>query len=226
MEACDDSSERPDETDRRRTRAGQGRPGDDHGFDRRVVSRRLSADPNGAFVAIIGPNGCGKSTLFGALARVLTPPRRGAAGRPDDRQLPPSQGGRPGPGLLPQTSLAPEESGPPIWWPAGEPRIKGCSQQWSRADEDAVAAALAATRLTELSGRLVDEPSGGAAAGVGGHAARPADADPAAGRADHVLRHRPPVRAAGFSMDLPPRRQDGRRRAARPESAPPATPTT
>ena len=34
-------------------------------------------------------------------------------------------------------------------------------QQWRQSDEDAVAAALSATRLTDLSDRLVDELSGG-----------------------------------------------------------------
>ena len=132
------------------------------GYDRRVVSRRLSVQiPNGAFVAIIGPNGCGKSTLLRALARVLTPAsgavlldgRTIGSYRPKEvaRVL----------GLLPQTSLAPEGIRVADLVARGRAPHQGLFAQWSRADEDAVAAALAATRLTELSGRLVDELSGG-----------------------------------------------------------------
>ena len=64
-------------------------------------------------------------------------------------------------GLLPQTSLAPEGIRVADLVARGRAPHQGLFAQWSRADEDAVAAALAATRLTELSGRLVDELSGG-----------------------------------------------------------------
>lgn len=132
------------------------------GYDQTIVLDRLTAQiPDGAFVAIIGPNGCGKSTLLRTFARVLQP----AAGhvlldgktissyrtKEVARTL----------GLLPQTSLAPEGIRVADLVARGRAPHQSIFSQWSSADEEAVAAALAATRLTELSGQLVDELSGG-----------------------------------------------------------------
>lgn len=132
------------------------------GYDKRVISRELSvAIPDGSFTAIIGPNGCGKSTLLRALARVLAPStgRVVLDGKAIDayrskevaRTL----------GLLPQSSLAPDGIRVADLVARGRAPYQNLIQQWRRSDEDAVAAALAATRLTELSGWLVDELSGG-----------------------------------------------------------------
>ncbi len=126
------------------------------------MSRRLSVQiPDGAFVAIIGPNGCGKSTLLRALARVLSPISGEVLldGRPIGSYRPKEVARTLG--LLPQTSLAPEGIRIADLVARGRAPHQGIFAQWSRADEDAVAAALAATRLTELSGHLVDELSGG-----------------------------------------------------------------
>lgn len=132
------------------------------GYDRTIISRNLTvAIPDRSFVAIIGPNGCGKSTLLRAIARVLTPTAgevlldgKAIAGyRPKEvaRTL----------GLLPQVSLAPEGIRVADLVARGRAPYQGVIRQWSRADEQAVVAALAATRLTELSGHLVDQLSGG-----------------------------------------------------------------
>ncbi|MFT4038900.1 MAG: ABC transporter ATP-binding protein [Thermomicrobiales bacterium] len=132
------------------------------GYGQTMVLDGLTARiPDGAFVAIIGPNGCGKSTLLRTFARVLHP----AAGqvlldgkaisqyrtKEIARTL----------GLLPQSSLAPEGIRVADLVARGRAPHQSIFSQWSRADEEAVAAALAATRLTELSGKLVDELSGG-----------------------------------------------------------------
>ncbi len=132
------------------------------GYDRRTISQNLSvAIPDGSFTAIIGPNGCGKSTLLRALARVLSPTAGqvlldGKAistykAKEVARQL----------GLLPQTSLAPEGIRVADLIARGRAPYQNLFQQWRSTDEAAVTAALEATRLTELSGRLVDELSGG-----------------------------------------------------------------
>ncbi len=132
------------------------------GYDRRTVSEHLSVSvPDGSFTAIIGPNGCGKSTLLRALGRVLRPATGQVLldGRAIDaygskeiaRRL----------GLLPQTSLAPDGIRVADLVGRGRAPYQNLIQQWRGSDEDAVAAALAAPRLTELSGRLVDELSGG-----------------------------------------------------------------
>ncbi|MFT4232549.1 MAG: ABC transporter ATP-binding protein [Leucobacter sp.] len=132
------------------------------GYEKRVVSRDLSvAIPDGSFTAIIGPNGCGKSTLLRAFARVITP----IAGRvlldgkaigsyrtkEIARQL----------GLLPQSSLAPDGIRVADLVARGRAPYQGLFQQWRASDEEAVARALETTRLTDLSGQLVDELSGG-----------------------------------------------------------------
>lgn len=132
------------------------------GYHETTVLDNLTARiPDGAFVAIIGPNGCGKSTLLRAFARVLQPSTgqvlldgksiRTARTREVARAL----------GLLPQTSLAPEGIRVADLVARGRAPHQGVFSQWSRADEEAVAAALEATRLTDLSGHLVDELSGG-----------------------------------------------------------------
>ncbi len=132
------------------------------GYDRRTVAERLTVDiPDRSFTAIIGPNGCGKSTLLRALSRVLTPSsgtvlldgRAIHAYRAKEvaRRL----------GLLPQTSTAPDGIRVADLVARGRAPYQNLIQQWRATDEAAVAAALAATRLTDLSGRLVDELSGG-----------------------------------------------------------------
>ncbi|GAA3192523.1 ABC transporter ATP-binding protein [Actinocorallia longicatena] len=129
--------------------------------DREVVSGLDVRVPPGRITAIVGANACGKSTLLRALARLLNPQKgtvsldgRSIAsipGRELARRL----------GILPQTPTAPDglsvidlvnrgRSPHQTWW-----------RQWSKADESAVHAALAATGITDLADRAVDELSGG-----------------------------------------------------------------
>ena len=117
--------------------------------------------PTGRITAIVGANACGKSTLLRALARLL-PPAAGCV-RLDGQAihtLPTRQVAR-DVGILPQSPVTPAgltvvdlvgrgRAPHQTWW-----------RQWSTADESAVTAALAATGLTGLAGRPVDELSGG-----------------------------------------------------------------
>lgn len=64
-------------------------------------------------------------------------------------------------GLLPQSSLAPDGIRVADLVARGRAPYQNLFQQWRTSDEDAIVRALAATRLTELSGDLVDELSGG-----------------------------------------------------------------
>ncbi len=102
-------------------------------------------------------------------------------------------------GLLPQTSLAPDgitrrrsRRARPV------PAPVGCSRQWSPRRRGRGRRGVAATEVTELAGRLVDELSGGQRQRVW-VAMVLAQQTPtaAARRADHVPRHRPSDRAAG-----------------------------
>jgi ABC-type cobalamin/Fe3+-siderophores transport system ATPase subunit len=132
------------------------------GYDKKTISSELSLDvPDGRFTAIIGPNACGKSTLLRALSRLLTP-RSGEVlldGR-DIHSRPAKEVAR-RLGLLPQSSIAPD--GITVGDLVGRGRYphQGLLRQWSREDEAAVAAALAATRVGDLADRPVDELSGG-----------------------------------------------------------------
>ncbi|MFF7209721.1 ABC transporter ATP-binding protein [Streptomyces sp. NPDC008238] len=129
--------------------------------DRLVVEDLDLVIPTGRITAIVGANACGKSTLLRALARLLAP-RQGTV-ELDGRALRsvPTRELAQRLGILPQTPVAPEgltvidlvsrgRSPHQTWW-----------RQWSKADELAVHEALAATGLTELADRAVDELSGG-----------------------------------------------------------------
>ncbi|MFQ6228449.1 ABC transporter ATP-binding protein [Nocardia sp. NPDC002869] len=132
------------------------------GYRGRVISDELTVDiPDGTFTVIIGPNACGKSTLLRALSRLLAP--ESGAVLLDGKQI----GSYPAKevarriGLLPQTSTAPEGIRVADLVARGRYPHQSLIRQWSRRDEEAVAAAMAATGVAELSGRLVDELSGG-----------------------------------------------------------------
>ncbi len=132
------------------------------GYDKRTVIPELSAAiPDGSFTVIVGPNACGKSTLLRALARMLKP-RAGQVlldgetitSRPSKevaREL----------GLLPQSPIAPDGISVADLVARGRYPHQGLLRQWSRDDEEAVARAMAATGVDELSLRVVDELSGG-----------------------------------------------------------------
>ncbi|MFS8202194.1 ABC transporter ATP-binding protein [Streptomyces sp. CWNU-52B] len=131
-------------------------------YDNRVVVDGLDlAVPPGRITAIVGANACGKSTLLRALARLLAP--KAGAVHLDGRALQsiPSRELAQRLGILPQSPVAPEgltvvdlvnrgRSPHQTWW-----------RQWSKADEQAVHEALAATNMTDLADRPVDELSGG-----------------------------------------------------------------
>lgn len=131
-------------------------------YDERTISRELSvAIPDGAFTVIVGPNACGKSTLLRALSRLLAP----AAGQVildgrSLRDLPPKEVAR-RLGLLPQSSSAPEGITVADLVARGRYPHQSFLRQWAKADEEAVIKAMEATRIAELSGRLVHELSGG-----------------------------------------------------------------
>ncbi|MER5254431.1 ABC transporter ATP-binding protein [Streptomyces sp. NPDC002855] len=129
--------------------------------NRLVVDGLDLSVPPGRITAIVGANACGKSTLLRALARLLAP--RDGAIHLDGRALHsiPSRELAQRLGILPQSPVAPEgltvvdlvnrgRSPHQTWW-----------RQWSKSDERAVHEALAATGMTDLADRPVDELSGG-----------------------------------------------------------------
>ncbi|CAM3631159.1 ABC transporter ATP-binding protein [Occultella aeris] len=132
------------------------------GYDRTVVSDNLSVGvPDGSFTVIIGPNACGKSTLLRALARLLPPQQGRVLLDGQDIATLHTRDVATRLGLLPQTSIAPEGITVADLVARGRHPHQGMFTRWSEQDEAAVIAAMAATRVTELSGRLVDQLSGG-----------------------------------------------------------------
>lgn len=131
-------------------------------YDARQVAENLTVEiPDGGITAIIGPNACGKSTLLRALSRLLAP-RAGQVllNGEDVKKLAPKEFARKL-GLLPQSSVAP--FGITVADLVGRGRFphQRMLQQWSVEDEEAVQRAMAATGVTELADRAVEELSGG-----------------------------------------------------------------
>ena len=117
--------------------------------------------PAGELTVIIGPNACGKSTLLRSLARLLKPETGSVLlDGTDIRSVPTKELAR-RLGLLPQTPIAPDGITVRDLVSRGRYPHQSLLRSWSREDEEAVAAALASTEVTELADRRVDELSGG-----------------------------------------------------------------
>lgn len=131
-------------------------------YDDHIIVDGLDiAIPDGQVTAIIGPNACGKSTLLKALARLLRPSEGQVVLDGEQiHRLPTKEVAR-RIGLLPQTPIAPEGILVADLIARGRSPHQKLFQQWSKADERSVRAALHATGTEELAERAVDELSGG-----------------------------------------------------------------
>jgi len=129
--------------------------------DRTVIDSLDLAVPPGRITAIVGANACGKSTLLRSMSRLLAP--RGGRVLLDGEQvhrIPPKRLARTL-GLLPQSPVAPEGITVGDLVGRGRHPHHGVLSRWRREDDEAVAAALDATRTADLADRPVDELSGG-----------------------------------------------------------------
>lgn len=132
------------------------------GFEGRTVVEDLTLQfEQGSVTTIIGPNGCGKSTLLKGLSRLVKP----TAGRVllegrdvtshSQRELARRMA------VLPQTPQAPSGLTVAELVTRGRHPRQKWYQQFSAADEVSVAAALAATDITELADVALEDLSGG-----------------------------------------------------------------
>jgi iron complex transport system ATP-binding protein len=129
--------------------------------DRTVIDGLDLVVPPGRITAIVGANACGKSTLLRSMTRLLAP-RAGRVlldGKAVHR-LPAKELARTL-GLLPQSPIAPEGITVADLVGRGRHPHQGVFTRWRAEDDAAVAAALEATRTTDLAERSVDELSGG-----------------------------------------------------------------
>lgn len=132
------------------------------GYDKRIISTDLSVSiPDESFTVIVGPNACGKSTLLRGLSRLLKPSQGKVLLDGADIQRRKSKEVARELGLLPQSSIAPDGITVADLVSRGRYPYQTLLTQWTDSDERAVANAMAATQVSELSDRLVDELSGG-----------------------------------------------------------------
>ncbi|MDX2376977.1 ABC transporter ATP-binding protein [Microbacterium sp. LRZ72] len=129
--------------------------------DREVVHDLDLAIATGTITAIVGANGCGKSTVLRALARLLRP-RTGSVllDGEEIHRLPSREVAR-RLGLLPQSPSAPEGIVVTDLVGRGRHPHQRFLARWTEADYAAVADALEATGTADLADRPVDELSGG-----------------------------------------------------------------
>ncbi|MGN7294813.1 ABC transporter ATP-binding protein [Rhizobium sp. SAFR-030] len=132
------------------------------GYGDRIILDGLDLPiPTGRITVIVGANACGKSTLLHTMSRLLFP-RAGQVvldGKSIHKVAPRDLAKTLG--LLPQSPIAPEGITVADLVSRGRHPHQGMFSRWSRKDEEAVAAALVATKTEDLAERPVDELSGG-----------------------------------------------------------------
>jgi iron complex transport system ATP-binding protein len=131
-------------------------------YDQRTIAEELSvAIPDRSFTVIVGPNACGKSTLLRALSRLLKPARGSVLLDGENIASVPAKKVARTLGLLPQSSTAPD--GITVAELVGRGRYphQRLLRQWSKEDERIVGESMAATGVSDLADRAVDELSGG-----------------------------------------------------------------
>ena len=132
------------------------------GYDDRVIVDGLSLTiPAEEITVVVGANACGKSTLLRGLARLLKPRTGTVLLDGEDIHRLPTREVATRLGVLPQQPIAPEGISVGDLVARGRHPHQRWFRQWSTTDEDAVDAALAATELTDIADRSIDELSGG-----------------------------------------------------------------
>jgi iron complex transport system ATP-binding protein len=116
---------------------------------------------SGKITVIVGANACGKSTLLRTMSRLLVPQQGTVLLDGKSIHKMPSRILARSLGLLPQSPIAPDGISVADLVSRGRHPYQGIFSRWTRADNEAVAAALCATKTLQLADRMVDELSGG-----------------------------------------------------------------
>jgi iron complex transport system ATP-binding protein len=117
--------------------------------------------PAGRITALVGSNGCGKTTLLRVLARLLKPTKGAALLDGEEIARLPTRTVARRLGILPQSPIAPDGMTVRELVAQGRYPYQSWRQQWSREDEQMVAKALQTMHLDDLADRLLDSLSGG-----------------------------------------------------------------
>ncbi|WP_328330545.1 ABC transporter ATP-binding protein [Kribbella sp. NBC_00382] len=132
------------------------------GYDHREIIHDLSVRiPTGKISVIVGANACGKSTLLKTLARLLKPSRGTVLLDGKSIQSIPTRSVALKLGLLPQSPTAPEGITVADLVGRGRYPRQGWIRQWTKGDDEAIAAAMTSTDVLEIADRPIDELSGG-----------------------------------------------------------------
>jgi iron complex transport system ATP-binding protein len=132
------------------------------GYGGAPVVRELDlAIPDGQVTTVIGPNGCGKSTMLRTMARLLTPSSGPVVLDGEPITSIPTREIATRLALLPQSPIAPDGLLVRDLVGRGRHPHQRWFRQWSREDEKIVAAALEMTDVADLADRPLDQLSGG-----------------------------------------------------------------
>ncbi len=131
-------------------------------YDRLTIIKDLNLEiPAHQITALVGPNGCGKSTLIKGLARLLKPQSgvvyldSASIFKLSTKEVAKRLG------MLPQSPVAPEGLTVRELVAQGRYPHQNWFQQWSAEDEQFTDQALATTGMTELGDRPLESLSGG-----------------------------------------------------------------
>lgn len=129
--------------------------------DRPVISDLSLNIPGGQVTTIIGPNGCGKSTMLRAIGRLI--PSQGGEVHLGDTDIGSMKRKDIAKtiGVLPQSPISPPGLIVSDLVSRGRHPHQSWIRQWSSSDEEEVNAALEMTDVAELADRSVDSLSGG-----------------------------------------------------------------
>ncbi|MFT8705382.1 ABC transporter ATP-binding protein [Bifidobacterium aquikefiricola] len=131
-------------------------------YGKHLAVKGVDLDAHGGQIgAIIGANGCGKSTFLRALARLVKPQGGTVVLNGHDLATLPTKRIATQLGILPQSPIAPEGITVFDLVSRGRYPYHRFGSSWSKQDQDAVEHALEVTHMGEFADRIVDQLSGG-----------------------------------------------------------------